>query len=33
MGPFMLSTLFGAIALYLTLQSRPEFGLVDEESW
>ena len=33
MGPFMLSTLFGAIALYLALQSRPEFGLVDEESW
>ncbi|MEE3276881.1 MAG: hypothetical protein VX193_03520, partial [Candidatus Thermoplasmatota archaeon] len=33
MGTFMLATLFGAIALYLVLQSRPEFGIVEEESW
>ena len=33
MGPFMLATLFGAIALYLVLQSRPEFGIIEEESW
>jgi len=33
MGAFMLSTLFGAIALYLVLQSRSEFGIIEEESW
>ena len=33
MGTFMLATLFGAIALYLVLQSRPEFGIIEEESW
>ena len=33
MGAFLLSTLFGAIALYLVLQSRSEFGIIEEESW
>ncbi len=33
MGTFMLATLFGAIALYLVLQSRSEFGIIEEESW
>jgi DNA-directed RNA polymerase subunit RPC12/RpoP len=33
LGQFMLATLFGAIALYLVLQSRSEFGIIEEESW
>ena len=34
LGSFLLSTLFGAIALYLTFQSKPEFGIdVEDESW
>ena len=34
LGTFLLSTLFGAIALYLTFQSKPEFGIdVEDESW
>ena len=32
-GAFLLSTLFGAIALYLVLQARAEFGIIEEESW
>ena len=34
LGIFLLSTLLGAIALYLTFQSKPEFGIdVEDESW
>ena len=34
LGSFLLSTLFGAIALYLTFQCKPEFGIDDQdESW
>ena len=34
LGGLLLSTLFGAIALYLTFQSKPEFGINDQdESW
>ena len=34
LGSFLLSTLFGAIALYLTFQCKPEFGIdVEDESW
>lgn len=34
LGSFLLSTLFGAIALYLTIQSKPEFGIEEQdESW
>ena len=34
LGTFLLSTLFGAIALYLTFQCKPEFGIDDQdESW
>ncbi|MCS5648151.1 MAG: hypothetical protein NZ820_02215 [Dehalococcoidia bacterium] len=34
LGIFLLSTLLGAIALYLTFQSRPEFGMAEQdESW
>ena len=34
LGGLLLSTLPGAIALYLTFQSRPEFGIAEQdESW
>ena len=34
LGGLLLSTLLGAIALYLTFQSRPEFGITEQdESW
>jgi len=34
LGGLLLSTLLGAIALYLTFQSKPEFGISDQdESW
>jgi hypothetical protein len=34
LGGLLLSTLLGAIALYLTFQSRPEFGIAEQdESW
>ena len=34
LGSFLLSTLFGAIALYLTFQCKPEFGIDEQdESW
>jgi hypothetical protein len=34
LGGLLLSTLLGAIALYLTFQSRPEFGIAElDESW
>ena len=34
LGGLLLSTLLGAIALYLTFQSRPEFGVAEQdESW
>ena len=34
LGGLLLSTLLGAFALYLTFQSKPEFGIGDQdESW
>jgi len=34
LGGLLLSTLLGAVALYLTFQSKPEFGISDQdESW
>jgi hypothetical protein len=34
LGIFLLATLLGAMALYLTFQSRPEFGIAEQdESW
>jgi len=34
LGGLLLSTLLGALALYLTFQSKPEFGINDQdESW
>jgi len=34
LGGLLLATLLGAIALYLTFQSRPEFGIAEQdESW
>ena len=34
LGGLILSTLLGALALYLTFQSKPEFGINDQdESW
>ena len=34
LGGLLLSTLLGAVALYLTFQSKPEFGISEpDESW
>ena len=34
LGGLLLSTLLGAIGLYLTFQSKPEFGISEQdESW